>query len=77
MTILKGEFTVIKNQSYVRPVAEGGVEGLPLRVEQVPDVTQTGDFKHLRLLLNHLSAQVRTDRGQSDWTQVFVSLHWL
>lgn len=43
--------------AYVGPVAKGSVEGLPLWVEEVPDVTETGDFKNLRLLLDNLSGQ--------------------
>lgn len=41
--------------SIIGPVAECCVERLSVGVEQVPDVTETGNFKHLRLLLNHLS----------------------
>lgn len=41
--------------SIISPVAKGRVERLPLWVEQVSDVTETGNFKHLWLLLNHLS----------------------
>lgn len=40
---------------YIGPVAKGGVEGLPLWDEEVPDVTETGDFKNLGLLLDNLS----------------------
>lgn len=42
--------------SYISPVSEGCVEGPSLWVEQVLDVTETGNFKNLRLLLNNLSA---------------------
>lgn len=45
--------------AYIGPVAKGSVEWLSLGVEQVPDVSQTGHLKHLWLLLNHLSAQIR------------------
>lgn len=43
--------------AYVSPVAEGCVEGPSLWVEQVPNVTEAGDFKNLRLLLDNLPAQ--------------------
>lgn len=43
--------------AYVGPVAEGGVEGLHPRGEEVPDVTETGDFENLGLLLNNLSGK--------------------
>lgn len=63
--------------AYVSPVAKGRVEGPSLWVEQVPDVTEAGDFKNLRLLLDNLSAQVKTHSSQSKRLsgQVFVSLH--
>lgn len=38
----------------VSSVAEGGVEGLSDETEQISDISETGDLKHLRLLLNHL-----------------------
>lgn len=47
--------------AYVGPVAEGGVEGLSLWVEEFPDVTETGNFKDLRLLLNNLSGKHSAD----------------
>lgn len=47
--------------AYVAPIAKGSVEGLSLWVEEVPDVTETGDFKNLRLLLNNLSGKHRRD----------------
>lgn len=53
--------------AYVGPVAKGGVEGLPLWVEEVPDVTQTGNFKNLRLLLNNLSGKHRGDESSCRW----------
>lgn len=43
--------------THISPVAEGGVEGLLLWVEELPDVTETGDFKNLRLLLDNLSGK--------------------
>lgn len=43
--------------TYIGPVAKGGIEGLPLWVEEVPDVIETGYFKNLGLLLNHLSGK--------------------
>lgn len=50
-------FLSVGSLAYVGPVAKGSVEGLPLWVEQVPDVAQTGDFKNLRLLLDDLSGK--------------------
>lgn len=44
--------------AYISPVPERRVEGLSLWVEQVPDVPETSNFKHLWFLLNNLSAQV-------------------
>lgn len=43
--------------AYVSPVAKGCIEGPSLWVEQVSDVTEAGDFKNLRLLLDNLPAQ--------------------
>lgn len=43
--------------THISPVAKGSVEGPSLRVEQISDVTQTGDFKNLRLLLDDLTAR--------------------
>lgn len=47
--------------AYVGPVAKGGVEWLSLWVEEFPDVTETGNFKDLRLLLNNLSGKHRAE----------------
>lgn len=55
----------MRSAAYVGSIAKGGVEGLPLWVEEVPDVAETGDFKNLRLLLNNLSGEHRGDEESS------------
>lgn len=47
------------SEAYVSPVTEGSIERLSVWVEQVSDVTETGDLKNLRLLLNHLPEKTR------------------
>lgn len=51
----------VGSTAYVGPVAKGGVEWLSLWVEEFPDVTETGNFKDLRLLLNNLSGKHRAE----------------
>lgn len=61
--------------AYVGPVAKGGVEGLPLWVEEVPDVTETGDFKNLRLLLDNLSGKHKpVECGCGSRTLMYLSV---
>lgn len=50
-------FLSVGSLAYVGPVAKGSVEGLPLWVEQLPDVAETGDFENLGLLLDDLSGK--------------------
>lgn len=43
-----------RGHTHVGPVPKGSVEGLFIGQEQLPDVTQAGNFEHLWFLLNHL-----------------------
>lgn len=43
--------------THIGPVAKSSIEGLSFWVEQISDVTQTGNFKNLWLLLNDFTAK--------------------
>lgn len=61
--------------AYIGPVAKGSVEGLPLWVEEVPDVTETGNFKNLRLLLDNLSGKHKpAEYSSASGTLLYLSV---